>query len=137
MKLDRTYVSTYKCHTPMSASVNMTWIVDAFDYIAPYILMYIPGAAMLVTYFLDRVDSTDSPQSPWAPLTAKLSLKNRKGLPPKIRDAAEAANVDEVQVYGRCYHTGGIAWRFSIDGVYYYPTRTLLIKRGVITPDQD
>lgn len=123
----------------MTASVNMKWIVDAFDYIAPYILMYIPGAAMIFTYFLSsgRVDSTDSSRRPWAPLIAKLSLKNRKGLPPKMRKAAEAANVDEVQVYGRYYHTGGIAWRFSIDGVYYYPTRTLLIKRGVIKPDQD
>jgi len=123
----------------MTAPVNMNLIVDAFDYIAPYILMYIPGAAMLVTYFLSsgRVDSTDSSRSPWAPLIAKLSLKNRKGLPPKMRKAAEAANVDEVQVYGRYYHTGGIAWRFSIDGVYYYPTRTMLIKRGVIKPEQD
>lgn len=120
----------------MIASVNLSWITDS---LATFLLTYIPGIAVLFTAFLSagRVDSTDSPQSPWAPLTAKLSLKNRKGLPPKIRDAAEAANVDEVQVYGRCYHTGGIAWRFSIDGVYYYPTRTLLIKRGVITPDQD
>lgn len=118
----------------MIASVNLSWITDI---LATFLLTYIPGAAMLATYFLDRVDSTDSPQSPWAPLTAKLSLKNRKGLPPKIREAAEAANIDEVQVYGRYYHTGGIAWRFSIDDVYYYPTRTLLTKRGVITPDQD
>lgn len=124
----------------MSASVNMKWIIDAVEYIASYILMYIPGEAMIkFAYFLSSgsVDSTDSSRSPWAPLIAKLSLKNRTGLPPKMRKAAEAANVDEVQLYGRYYHTGGIAWRFSIDGVYYYPTRTLLIKRGVIKPDQD
>jgi len=117
----------------MIASVNLSWITDS---LATFLLMYIPGIAVLFTSFLSagRVESSTST---WAPLTAKLSLKNRKGLPPKIREAAEAANVDEVQVYGRYYHTGGIAWRFSIDGVYYYPTRTLLTKRGVITPDQD
>jgi len=124
----------------MSAPVNMKWFVDAVDYIAQYILMLISCEAMIkFSYFLSsgRIDSTDSSRRSWAPLTTKLSLKNRKGLPPKIREAAEAANVDDVQVYGRYYHTGGIAWRFSIDGVYYYPTRTLLTKRGVITPDQD
>jgi hypothetical protein len=66
----------------------------------------------------------------WTSTGRAFSLHDPDELPSDMFDAAFDSGALSVELMEHVYPSGKIAWRFTLNGRHYYPSRTLVRKRS-------
>jgi hypothetical protein len=85
---------------------------------------------MAIWFAYNFVKAVKEPEEVWVSTGRAFSLEDPEDLPPDMFDAAFDSGALSVELKEHVYSSGKIAWRFTLNGRHYYPSRTQVRKRS-------
>jgi hypothetical protein len=102
-------------------------------YVPPLPPYYLVPIMVLSWVLLIRAfvsNKNNDPVDVWTSTGRYFYLDDPESLPNDMCDAAIESGAHSVELFEREYSSGKMAWRFMINGRYYYPSRTLVRLRS-------